>query len=501
MTQTLAEQLIQEDFPAYRHVDPSIDDMIALGMHSVLEYNGLILNDRLRPDRYRITSIDGLGGADIRDVRVPRPVSHGEIPYDAYWGGRTITLTGVMEAGSAFELTHMERDLRAAFGTLVESPLKFNWWDVRDEFSDSVTSNAWWKTVSGPAPITAGNGYLTFASSGIAYYAKRQYVDARLIACVQPTKSTPGGAAGIVAKCYSTEQYLSATLEVNAGEFKLFLRRDVPGKAAETLSSAVVGGTAGGAISGSFWIEMNTIGDVVKVNVYSTNPLTTEAISLLIAPIEINLTNELVGGIAAGIDSENFGYGQEGFAGLMATTNEWIFTDFYAEGIWPGDMISYVRPISAPTIKQAYQTKVDKLEREFQIALRAANPKYVSLPPISAGVSLLTGELQRRFTIVHHGTWVALPIVTLNGTITNPVLTNLATGEFIQLEGKIPSTESITIDSTSHTLVNNKKQNVFNLFSPESNFPAIVPGPNTFVFSGVEANESKVQIKCKHTYI
>jgi hypothetical protein len=93
------------------------------GVDAVWEYNGLIMNYRGWYDTYLITDIDGIDDADIRDKREDRPGEHGEIPYDAFYGGRSIIITGKIRAFSLEKMVDMKQALEEAFNELVESPL------------------------------------------------------------------------------------------------------------------------------------------------------------------------------------------------------------------------------------------------------------------------------------------------------------------------------------------------------------------------------------------
>lgn len=95
------------------------------GLEALLEYNGLVMNDRLVADQFRIGEIDGLQDADVRDSREANPSDHGESAFNAYYGGRTITLNGRVQAGNVGKLRDMQQALRYAFQDLTELPLYF----------------------------------------------------------------------------------------------------------------------------------------------------------------------------------------------------------------------------------------------------------------------------------------------------------------------------------------------------------------------------------------
>src|SRR5687767_15110427 len=71
---------------------------IPRGLEAVFKYGDLVLNDRTKIDKYRITQIDGLDDPDVRDSRDVNPGSHGETPHAAFYGGRTLALNGRIEA-------------------------------------------------------------------------------------------------------------------------------------------------------------------------------------------------------------------------------------------------------------------------------------------------------------------------------------------------------------------------------------------------------------------
>lgn len=104
---------------------PASLDSAPAGLEAVLEYNGIYLNSKGVVDKYRITNIDGLHDADIRDARENNPSSHGETAFTSYYGGRTISLTGRIEAHNVAKLRAMQQALRTAFSSLEELPLYF----------------------------------------------------------------------------------------------------------------------------------------------------------------------------------------------------------------------------------------------------------------------------------------------------------------------------------------------------------------------------------------
>jgi hypothetical protein len=82
-------------------------------------YGGLVLNDFSTADRYNVMKVDGLlGFPDMKVVELARSEDHGSLDTMVYYGGRTITLTGRIEAHTLSKMREMVYDLRMAFGDI-----------------------------------------------------------------------------------------------------------------------------------------------------------------------------------------------------------------------------------------------------------------------------------------------------------------------------------------------------------------------------------------------
>lgn len=96
------------------------------GLEAVMEFNGLYFHDRSVVDKYRVKVMDGMQGADIRDNREANPSDHGETPFDNYLGGRTMLISGTVEAHNIGKLRDMQQALRTAMYSMTERPLIFH---------------------------------------------------------------------------------------------------------------------------------------------------------------------------------------------------------------------------------------------------------------------------------------------------------------------------------------------------------------------------------------
>lgn len=104
---------------------PGSGDAVPRGVEANFLYNGLTMNDLTVIDKYRVISIDGLDDADVRDNREDNPSDDGETAYNAYYGGRTLAVTGRIEAYTLTKLRDMQMALRTAFNSLQEEPFYF----------------------------------------------------------------------------------------------------------------------------------------------------------------------------------------------------------------------------------------------------------------------------------------------------------------------------------------------------------------------------------------
>jgi hypothetical protein len=104
------------------------------GVESIFEFNGALLNVRDWWDTFLITSIDGLADPDVRDSRDVNPGRHGETYFNAYYGGRTIVITGKIRAFSLSKLRDMQMGLKRIFADLSgEIPLYIRSGNVRTD--------------------------------------------------------------------------------------------------------------------------------------------------------------------------------------------------------------------------------------------------------------------------------------------------------------------------------------------------------------------------------
>lgn len=110
------------------------DPAFVRGLEAKFTFAGLTLNDLSNPDRYRLSKIDGLYDAEIRDPREVNSSRHGEISFDSLYSGRTLALTGTIHAGNLAKLRNMEFDLQSAFHSLITDDLVISFPNETDTY-------------------------------------------------------------------------------------------------------------------------------------------------------------------------------------------------------------------------------------------------------------------------------------------------------------------------------------------------------------------------------
>lgn len=94
------------------------------GIEGVYQFNELLMNVRHWYDTFLFNQIDGLDDAELRTTSTPNPGEHGETPGNAYYGGRTINLSGQIRYYQLDKLRDMRQGLRNAFADIrQEKPL------------------------------------------------------------------------------------------------------------------------------------------------------------------------------------------------------------------------------------------------------------------------------------------------------------------------------------------------------------------------------------------
>lgn len=494
--------------PIGSYLAPSSLEAMARGIGSLVEYGGLILNDRRAADRYHVTEMTGLrGGVDIRDNRSSLPSQDGEAAYDSFYGGRTLTITGVIRSGSYAQAQQMAQDLETAFSGLGgERPLKMRWWDVFDDYSDSSTLGYY--TYTGSQPSVQGGLLYPGDSPSILVHQMRRYTDSRVTArFVIASPVSNSATMGVVAK-YTPNglSYLQAQARNIGGAISLVASR-YDASNGGSLQLGVSAGTIPSREGMQLWIRLATVEDDVVAELWTVDPFYAGGASPALSVV-VRLQ---------GNDADVFGAlasGSSGITSQQPTSGAWYVDDLRIESIWPGDQVLQCKPISDPSIKTAIPTRLDVYEAGFQIGLRASDPRWTSsvalarvVPPnagayygrvyntvfpfgytipISAQGQALPPYISPNVVVTNRGKWTAKPTIRLYGQMQAPVVTNLTNGQRLVLRGVIPNGDYIDVNFAAGTMVNSAGDDMFNMLVPASNWPVLLePGENYLSCSSV----------------
>lgn len=485
---------------------------LSAGVQALIEFNGYVINDRYQSDRVRITSITGLDGADITDVREVVPGDEGEFAYQGLRRGDTIVMTGAIQAGSLATCTAMARDLRAAYAPLVESELKFRWFDVYDGFTDPQTWQNYTNVIGTYANLYGlkiGGGLLIWNVTNPFMITRS--ADNRLWGDVQVTERIiPGGfedltSMGVVLAVTDDNDYL----RVRFYDSHQLIIETVVGGTAHALSTLVTGTAI--AQGQPVWLRGRREGDLVTAELWLSEPTDTA------------VPDSSTQAWLSGSDADSFGDQVLSEVGMYgdATNTNWAITDFWVQSLYPGDIAFDAKTISKPSIGEAQQKKTI-FERPVQLTLRTSWPYYrgahqkrsqtlvpssgnttqlgFSSPltnPLSA-LTIVPGSVSLENNILfldNRGTAPERPILVMYGANQNFAIYNLVNGMQLSWSGDLTDGSYLVFDCMNRTLVdqNGADQKAYLSYS-DPRWMILEPGWNDLyvVGSGYSSNTKMI---------
>lgn len=131
-----------------------------------------------------------------------------------------------------------------------------------------------------------------------------------------------------------------------------------------------------------------------------------------------------------------------------------------------------------------------KFERDFQVTLRASNPRFTTLTSKSGTIGVIPPSTPSSVVISNNGNYKAQPIITLNGPMTFPVITNETTGQVftftpnVSPNHAVPSGTSLTIDTATRRVYDNTGANQFSkVVVSLTEWIELAPGDNTITIT------------------
>jgi phage-related protein len=422
------------------------------GIEYLIEYGGITFNNMENIDKIRVTEIGGLDDADVRDAREVNPSYHGETAFDAWYGGRTITLTGRIEAYSLEKMRDMQVALRQAFSVLEEQPLIFRSRDGnRDTFLNARKSAPMAMRESQTDMRFFRDFLITLRASNPRFLDYLRRVDQQDIGATLTnyvtnpsieSDTTDWSAVGTnttIARSTADELYGAASLLITqptaAGSINWGSQYLHP-----------VGATRveAGEHTASIWIKGAGTGNGQKLLLY--------------------LTELDAGGAAIGSNS----------------------IEFTLSNIW--QRVTITRNFIAGN-------------RRFRTSILGAGnyawSAYVDgvmltkgdVAPDFADTNIVPYSGQTALRPVNYGNFRSQPLIRFTGGLTNPKITNLTSNETVRLAGVISEGSYIDVDIERRTIHDNAGVNRFDLLDMSSDWLELEPGENSIEF---DADDSEI---------
>lgn len=466
------------------------------GLEAVFEYNTLRINDRLKPDIYRLLELDGFSDADVRDSREENPTRHGETAFDAYYGGRTVTLSGRIECGNLDKLRAMSRDLKGAFGTLLEQEMLMRYWDIDDNFADNTLLDY---------TFDAGSGTLSISGSALvpsSTAAKRLRHNSRPLFrrdALQTLQFTSGTTIAGSSTCLAGRWLADGSfIYGEVTDTALRIRKRSSGGTLTTLASTAI--TL--VVSTTYWMRFQHIGDNLTAEWWGSAP------SAWATP-SASVVYEL-----SGSDQTTWGAGVRGNVGLFLTpgSTDWTYNDYSVQCIDPGDIVLPCRKTQPLEMKEAQAGQF--FRRDFLVTLRASDPRFLSryteysrFPFFTGGTIVdgaassgrfydktfdkvyttamdatgTAGSATNSLTVINRGNFPSHPIIRFYGGMTNPSLTNSANGQSFSISATIADGDYYEVNMANRTVVDSTGTSKYGAVDTSSGWPQLESGTNNLI--------------------
>lgn len=426
-------------------------------------------------------------------------------PSHLYLAGRemipthnTFVMTGQIQAGSLGSLKRMEQDFKAAYAPLVESPMKFRWFDVYDSFDDPNTLANYtpisgfpfvWGQDPSPPPVVSG-GVLQIPSGPTSQTILLRTADNKLWGDSQTTvrivagSPTDGSAVVLTPVFVNVVDYLQVAYSTNTGSPSIDIQVTVAGRTFVLASTPVTGISQGQPI----WLRAKREGDLVTAELWTT------------PPTESTLPAFSTQTWLSGSDADAFGdsvLSQIGVGGYFGTTT-WALDDFQISSLYPGDISFPAKKMpNGMSIKDS-QDSLSRFSRNFQLTMRtsqsfapaATQSRSQTLVPtsLSSGTQLgFTAPLRAPLHVssfipgsvaqannllyVHNrGKAFSRPLIYVYGATGAFTLVNLTNDQQVTFSGQVQDGDYLMFDCARRTLVDSTGANMLKYFSSSTPF-------------------------------
>lgn len=470
-----------------------------LNIGAKLIYNGFTFNNRTAglTEIARLTSLDGLSDADIRDTRESLPDVDGEMAYTALYGGRTIVLEGRLEALNLERMYKLKRDMALAMNPLTEQLLLFErYGDLLDAFGSNTLANYTFDSgVSTNVAVTGGvldavanlstEDRLIQTATYYPFYDCRVAVKATAVTTITSYK------AGVILKRVDANNYVEVYVDDNGTNSRLRLDVIIGGvrtnRSTTNLASRITTGVP-------FWVRGRIEGNVISLEHWTSVP----------AETGFPTTNSVQYTLAGGSEQNTLGSTIQGRQGMVWIPQDTAaaLDDFTVNALDAHDVQIYCRKVQSLSGAETQQDF--RVRRPFQIQVRASDPRFKSKWESLFFAVLTAGTAN--FSVNNKGNYFALPKIRIYGSVTNPVIVNTTLSQTFTITGNIPDNKYWDIDFEARTIIDSDGNTQFGTVSGTSDRITLTPGVNALTITpsavgGSQVGAKTAQIRYRHSWI
>lgn len=480
------------------------------GPETTIRYNNILFNDYRFSDKYQIIEISGVDDADIRDSRADITDAHGEVAYNAFYGGRTITLRGKIIAGNLNKLRRMTTDLKTAFRDLTEQELSFMYKDF-----DIVNYDADWTNdflSSSTANITPTGDNLTYQTTAIrtSLLEFKGIMGPDTEAIQKVTIGSTLGSFDYTCICKGvdvTNNYVGASLTATQFKVKLMIA-GVP----TTINSV----NFIPELNTPYWIKVNMILNTPYAELWDVKPNDSGKPLYVLSGVSLD-----------GSQSPVLGSTIKGYVGFSMTAGASDSTFKVHELSVRNSGLSdvYIKCRKSGKIEISEAQTNQRTEREFLITLRASYPAFfnrstsvinttistvigiqfpgggggVTFPANGTGITFLPNAI----TITNGGNFTYKPLIRVDGTISDFSICNLTTQQAIKMPtlNLVSATSYVYIDCFKRTITDNTGANLYKNLTADSEWLDFVSGDNKVSYGKGSGGLSTVTIYSRHAWL
>lgn len=470
------------------------------GLPNTFEFEELVMGDRRFPDRYRLNSVDGFYGTDVRDTRDPNPQGHGETAFPAWHSGRLMTFEGFIEAGNFNKLYNMASVMERATNDLSEEKTLYIRSNGPGWLEKFMTSERLFElNTTGPV-FVANPGRLTGTNASLATIFKTSRSSPHLYNrtvvdfMTGPSTVDPSFHIDAVGKMKSNGDFLSARI-IGSGAFSII---SSIGGVETTLQTVTIGG--GLQPNTRYWIRCQVSDDT---DIYNQ----TYGWIVYAELAKWDLTNKWLGGepgfnlvnnstsipswlfsVLAGTPLTTFGAGVTGYGGLRWTPRQ-AGDHVKSVRVTPledKDLEIKARRASAVAIKDSQNEQGNSARRPFMLSLRASDPRFLGLQKEAATFKTST----QRNSVPNRGNIESNPVIKLIGPMNFPRLANILAGTTLAIDATIATGDYYWIDVANKTVRDSNGVNQISKWKSGSDWLTLLPGTQDILWSRANASNS-----------